>query len=108
MHVCVCVLGGRSGREGGWIKEEVGVGGQTDGRGYAWLKGTRWEEVDGGDVVVGGGAESEGPRACVCESRHILLFPWAKLILECIPPFFTDHANPGPFANRRDSIHPAK
>lgn len=27
MHVCVCVLGGRSGREGGWIKEEVGVGG---------------------------------------------------------------------------------
>lgn len=52
-------------KEGGREK-----GGWTDGRGYAWLKGTRWEEADPGVLCA-------CARACVCTSywkkRHILL-----------------------------------
>lgn len=51
VHLSMLGLGGR---------EEVGD--RTDGRGYAWLKGTRWEEVEG----LGGGSGRVGDSACTC------------------------------------------
>lgn len=60
-------------KEGGREK-----GGWTDGRGYAWLKGTRWEEADLGVLCA-------CARACVhelLEETPHFTSPHAKLIVE--------------------------
>lgn len=41
-------------------------GGWTDGRGYAWLKGTRWEEADPGVLRA-------CARACACTSYWLIV-----------------------------------
>lgn len=54
-------------KEGGREK-----GGWTDGRGYAWLKGTRWEEADAGVLCA---------CACYWRKRHILLLHMLSSLL---------------------------
>lgn len=84
MNMCVCVCFGEGKQRRRRLDKEGGskeVGGWTDGRGYAWLKGTRWEEADGGggwvEVGLGGGG------FCVrVRKPPYFTFPRAKLIVE--------------------------